>query len=53
MVNHTHRQPYTSLLRHMRSINPNCLDKKDASFSDLHVLDSVFHQLHSDGIGTN
>ena len=43
------------LLRHMREVNPHCpnfLDKKDASFRQLHhTLDVHFHKLHSDGIG--
>ena len=42
-------------LRHMREVNPFCpnfLDKKDASFRQLHhTLDVHFHKLHSDGIG--
>ena len=43
------------LLRHMRSINPECpnfLDKKDVRFQSLHkTLDALFNRLHSDGIG--
>ena len=43
------------ILRHMRSINPGCvnfLDKKDVRFKSLHgVMDAHFHQLHSTGIG--
>ena len=43
------------VLRHMRELNPHCpnfLDKKDASFRQLHhTLDVHFHKLHSDGIG--
>ena len=43
-------------LRHIRSKNPTCpnsLDKKDSRFRDpLGTLDSYFHKLHSDGVGT-
>ena len=39
----------------MREVNPHCpnfLDKKDASFRQLHhTLDVHFRKLHSDGIG--
>ncbi len=39
----------------MREINPNCpnfLDKKDGRFKPLQAtLDSLFHNLHSQGIG--
>ena len=45
----------SGLLRHMREMNVNCpnfLEKSDSNFKDLHrTLDSLFHQLHSDGIG--
>ena len=45
----------SGLLRHMREMNVNCpnfLEKSDSNFKDLHgTLGSLFHQLHSDGIG--
>ena len=44
-----------SILRHMRSKNPSCLnflDKKDCRFKQLHgTLDAYFHKLHSQGVG--
>ena len=45
----------SGLLRHMGEMKFNCpnfLEKSDSNFEDLHgTLDSLFHQLHSDGIG--
>lgn len=51
----TLHQLMCGLLRHMRAIKPECpnfLDKKDTSFAGLGVMDSVFHRLHSEGLGT-
>ena len=52
----TLHQLLCGILRHTRSKNPTCpnfLDKKDSRFRDLHgTLDSYFHKLHSDGVGT-
>ena len=46
---------FLGFFRHMREINvfcPTFLEKSDSNFKDLHgTLDSLFNQLHSDGIG--
>ena len=51
----TLHQLLCGILRHMRAINsecPNFLDKKDGKFKKLQsTLDSLFHNLHSEGIG--
>ena len=44
------------VLRHMKEVNPGCinfLNKKDPRFKQLQgTLDVLFHQLHSEGLGT-
>ena len=47
----TPHQLLCGLLRHMRDVNPGCLnflDKKDSQFKPLHgTMDSHFHHLHA------
>ena len=51
----TLNQLLASLLRHMRTANPNTpnfMDKKNTHFQGLHgTLDNVFRKLHENGIG--
>ena len=50
----TVHQLLCELLRYMRENVPGCpkLDKKDSRFQPLQgTLDTLFHQLHSDGVG--
>ena len=51
----TLHQLLCGLLRHMRDVNPGCLnflDKKDSRFKPLHgTMDSHFHHLHATGVG--
>lgn len=52
----TIHQLLCGVLRHMREVNPGCinfLNKKDPCFKQLQgTLDVLFHQLHSEGLGT-
>ncbi len=55
MESHIHQRQSinSSVLRHMRDVQPGCpnfLDKKDSRFKKLHV-DSHFHRLHSNCVG--
>ena len=51
----TLHQLLCGVLRHMRAVNPGCLnflDKKDSRFKLLHgTMDSHFHHLHATGVG--
>ena len=51
----TLHQLLCGVLRHMRAVNPGCLnflDKKDSRFKLLHgTMDSHFHHLHVTGVG--